>query len=74
MVGFSFFMFQGIGGVMPLMAATKDRDSFPMMLGLAVAFLVSVHILFGNLCYYTFGKDLNEAIIMEMMPSSNPII
>lgn len=74
MIGFSFFMFEGIGGVMPLMSATRDRDQFAAILSLALGFLTVVYILFATLCYYTFGKSLDKAIIMEMMPSDNPII
>ena len=74
MIGFSFFVFEGIGGVMPLISATKDRDNFPTILASSMAFLCLMHIIFGTLCYYTFGKNLNEPIIMEMMPGQNIII
>ena len=35
-IGFMFFMFEGIGGIMPLMAASKDREKFPYLLGTAM--------------------------------------
>ena len=63
MIGFSFFMYEGIGGVMPLMAITKDRASFPRILKYAFATLTTIYILFAELCYYTFGSDLKETII-----------
>jgi proton-coupled amino acid transporter len=67
-------LFEGIGGLMPIMSATKDRESFPYLLCGAISFLVMMYIFFGELCYYTFGGNLNKAIIMEMMPADNPII
>jgi amino acid permease len=73
-IGFFFFLFEGIGGVMPIMGATKDRESFPKILCLALFSLCVMHCCFAELCYYTFGSSLNKAIIMEMMPSDNPII
>lgn len=73
-IGFSFFMFEGIGGVMPVMSATKDREEFPTILAITLAFLTTVYICFSELCYFTFGKNLNMPIIMEMMPADNPII
>ena len=59
---------------MPIMSATKDREVFPFLLCSALAFLCTMYVFFGELCYYTFGGGLNKAIIMEMMPADNPII
>ena len=73
-IGFCFFMFEGIGGVMPIMGATKDRESYPYILTLTIGFLMVVYIAFANLCYYTYGSSLDKPIIMEMMPSDNIII
>jgi amino acid permease len=73
-IGFFFFLFEGIGGLMPIMSATKEREVFPYLLCGALTFLCTMYILFGELCYYTFGGGLNKAIIMEMMPADNPII
>ena len=73
-IGFSFFMFEGIGGVMPVMSATKDREAFPTILAITLGVLTTIYICFAELCYYTFGDKLDKPIIMEMMPADNPII
>lgn len=73
-IGFSFFMYEGIGGVMPVMSATKDREEFPTILAITLGFLTTMYICFAELCYYTYGKNLDKPIIMEMMPADNPII
>ena len=59
---------------MPLMSASKNRKDFGTLLATAMGFLCIVYILFANLCYYTFGKDLDNPIITEMMPAGNKII
>ena len=67
-------MFEGIGGVMPIMHAAKDRETFLYLLPLAMGTLCVIYIIFAELNYYTFGETLTKPIIMEMMPSDNRII
>lgn len=66
MIGFSFFMFEGIGCVMPVMNACDQRskENFRYLLAAALGTLCTVYILFSELCYYTFGNDLKESIVM----------
>ena len=66
MIGFSFFMFEGVGSVMPVMNACDKRaqEKFPYILAGALATLCTIYILFSELCYFTFGDDLKEAIVM----------
>ena len=59
---------------MPIMSATKDRQEFPTILAITLGFLTTIYICFSELCYYTYGKNLNKPIIIEMMPADNPII
>ena len=73
-IGFSFFMYEGIGGLMPLMSATKNRNEFPTLLALALTTLTIIYICFSELCYFTFGDKLDKPIIMEMMPQTNIVI
>lgn len=60
MIGFSFFMFEGIGSVMPVMNACTDaaKDQFHVLIAAALATLCTIYIIFSSLCYYTFGDDL----------------
>ena len=73
-IGFCFFMFEGIGGVMPIMGATRDREAYPWILTITITFLIIVYCAFADLCYYTYGDSLTKPIIMEMMPADNLII
>jgi len=76
MIGFSFFMFEGIGSVMPVMHACSDeaRNHFPYLIMAALGTLCTVYIVFSEICYYTFGDALTQSIVMQEMPSDNSII
>lgn len=67
-------MFEGIGGVMPIVGATKNRENYPSILKLSLGILCVIYICFAELCYYTFGQDLDKPMIMEMMPAEHPVI
>ena len=76
MIGFSFFMFEGIGAVMPVMNACSPEvhQKFPYILAAALGTLCTLYIVFSEINYYTFGNGLNQPIVMGMMPADNPII
>ena len=57
-IGFSFYMYEGIGGLMPLMTPAKDKTTFPSLVMLAMTTLSIMHITFSSLCYYTYGNEL----------------
>lgn len=67
MIGFSFFMFEGIGAVMPVMNAcdSNAQRNFPYLIALALGSLCVLYILFSELCYFTWGDDLTESIVLE---------
>ena len=59
---------------MPVMSATKKRDEFPYLLIGCFGFLFFMYITFGEICYFTFGKNLTKPLIIEHMPKANIII
>jgi amino acid permease len=69
-------MFEGIGTVMPIMNASNDaaRKKFPKLIFAALATLILIYVTFSSLCYFTFGNNLNEAIIVEMLPAQSKVI
>ena len=71
MVGFAFFMFEGIGCLMPVMRETKEPQKFPYLVVAALATLCTIYILFSFLCYYTWGSNLDETVVTEMLPADN---
>ena len=64
MVGFSIYCYEGIGVVMPIMATCDCPERFPTLLAYAVSLLTLIYICFGEFCYYTFGSNLTEPIVL----------
>jgi len=71
MVGFAFFMFEGIGGLLPLMRETEKPEQMPIITVVAIVCLCTIYIAFSSLCYYAWGADLTEPVVTEMLPSGN---
>ena len=72
MISLSFYMFEGIGSVLPVMEASDSKENFTYLLAGALATLCAIHITFSELSYYTYGDDLNEPILIFKLPESNP--
>jgi proton-coupled amino acid transporter len=63
-VGFSVYTYEGIGVVMPIMQACDCPEKFNKILLVALFLLTTVYIFFAEVCYYTFGENLTEPIIL----------
>lgn len=74
MIGFSFFMFEGIGCLIPIMRETEKPDKLPIITASALVFLCVIYAVFSSLCYYTWGGDLNEPVVTEMLPADNRFV
>ena len=68
MIGFAFFMFEGIGCLMPVMSETKKPKELPVITILALSVLTLVFTSFSFLCYYTWGGNLTEPVVTQMLP------
>lgn len=74
MVSFGIFSYEGIGVVMPIMQLTKKPEKFGTILIAAMATLVTCQVTFGTLTYLTYGSDMDEQIITEMLPKDNWLV
>ena len=74
MIGIAFYMFEGITSILPIMEASNAKESFPGMIVGALSLLCAMNILFSELCYYTFGNNLKEPLIIQQMPEDNAAI
>jgi proton-coupled amino acid transporter len=74
MMGFAFFMFEGIGCMMPIMKETAVPEKFPYIVTVCLIFLCTTYICFSALCYYTWGSDLDETVVTEMLPADNKFV
>lgn len=70
-VGFSIYVYEGIGVLMPIMKASGVKDHFHKLLIYAVIFLTILYIAFATLCYFAYGENLHEPIILNMLPNNN---
>ena len=66
MIGLSFYMFEGIGTVLPIMEASDEetKSIFGELIFAALALLVTINIAFSELCYYAFGNEIKEPIFI----------
>lgn len=63
MIGFSFYSFEGIGVVMPVMENTKNPENFSKILSSALITLAFLYVLFATPCYYYFGDNVENIVI-----------
>ena len=74
MVGFAFFMLEGIGCLMPVMRETQNPEQMPLIAGSALVLLGLVYTSFSSICYYSWGSDLTEPVVTEMLPADNTFV
>lgn len=74
MIGFAFFMFEGIGSLLPVMRETEKPDQFGLITVAALMTLCTIYLAFSSLCYYAWGGDLNEPVVTEMLPADNSYV
>ena len=74
MIGFSFFMFEGIGCLMPVLAETEKPSQLPALTIAALSLLCVIYCIFSGLCYYAWGSDLTQPVVTQMLPQDNILV
>lgn len=74
MIGFAFFMFEGIGCLLPVARETERPEQLPIITVAAIATLCLVYVLFSTLCYYAWGEGLDQPVVTEMLPADNTFV
>ena len=74
MIGFAFYMYEGIGCLMPILAETERPALLPIITIFALAFLCVLYVAFACLCYYAWGSDLTEPVVTQMLPQGNVLV
>ena len=74
MIGLSFYMFEGIPTILPIMEASDAKEQFPVIVAIALGTLCIINIAFSELTYYAYGDDIKEPLIILQMPEENPAI
>ena len=73
-VGFAIYSYEGIGIVMPVLAKAREPEEFNKSLVAAIVTLCALYVFFGELTSLTYGSDLTEPFITEMLPAKNWIV
>ena len=56
---------------MPIMSACKCPEKFPSLLIGAVSLVTAMYIIFSEVCYFSYGANLTEPIMLQQMPSDS---
>lgn len=70
-LGFTIYCYEGIGIVMPVMATCESPETFKKVLIYAVVTLIILYVAFAELCYFSWGTNMTQPIITQMLPSEN---
>jgi len=70
-LGFTIYVYEGIGIVMPVMATTEKPENFKAMLTYAFITLMSFFILFAMICSVAWGSNMDQAIVLQMLPADS---
>ena len=62
-LGLTIYCYEGIGIVMPVMAASEQPERFKEMLIYAFITLISIYIVFSEVSYIAWGITLDEPIV-----------
>jgi hypothetical protein len=63
-VGYSFFIYDKTGCLLPIMEASNEKQNFHWLLISGMAILVTIQIAFVSTVYYAYGDDITEPIII----------
>ena len=74
MLGLSFFQYEGIGTLLPVMEASDAKDNMIFLTLASLGTLVTSHIIFSELIYYTYGSNLTEPIVIFQIPQDNWVV
>lgn len=56
------------------MKSSAAKEDFSKIFITALVFLTSFYISFGVICYFTYGENLTEPIVLNMLPANNLLV
>lgn len=74
MVGFAFYMFEGIGCLLPIMRECEKPERMPAITLGAIWSLAIIQVAFSSVCYYAWGDTLDKPVVTEMLPADNTFV
>lgn len=72
-VGTAIYSFEGIGIVLPVKDTCKHPKDYPYIVALVIFSVFTFYIMFGSLCYFSYGGELLSIapMITKLMPSGS---
>ena len=74
MLGFSFYTFEGVGILMPVMQACDCPEKFESIFKRAILTLTGFYISFALICNLAWGRMQGKQIVTEMLPTSHTTV
>ena len=71
MIGYAFYLFEGIGCLMPILREAENPENFALLTFSAQWTICILQILFSSVCYYAWGNSIVEPMITEILPADN---
>jgi proton-coupled amino acid transporter len=71
-LGFSVYMFEGIGILMPVMQACDCPEIFDSIIQSVVATITIIYILLGEITYFAYGTA-NKQLATQMLPQTSQV-
>jgi proton-coupled amino acid transporter len=73
-IGFSVYVFEGIGTLMPILATAQKPKEFPKVLLWAMLTLTVFYITFGEMGYAAYGDEMKNSIILLDLPDESNFV
>ena len=73
-LGITIYCYEGIGIIMPVMAACEKPERFKEQIIYVFLTLVSFYLIFAETCYFAWGSDLTEPLVTQMLPADSLLV
>jgi len=70
MIGFSVYLFEGIGIILPVYSITRDKTKFSKVLICCLFSIYMIYIVYAVLLYFSYGDLLNTPLITDNLPKN----
>ena len=67
-IGFSVYIFEGIGNVIPIKEATAELKIYPKIIALCIFTLMALLLSFALFCVAAWGDELETPLITDNLP------
>ena len=74
MVGFSVYVYEGIGVIMPIMDACECPERFDKILAQAFFTLTVVYCIFPEVCYIALGNTSTKTFITQELNQESKVV